>query len=260
MHSKWKMQKYYPEINDSILKAFYGSSEESLYWDEKHWERFDRIDLNDFFVKTQPDIEIQNCLFDGVPYTKCISVPPSDTYSKSACEMVQLIREIVDKCNCQPDYLHNLPERDFVQKFACSFFDNAKCVAQRIKRYVKKPRALNRTCLPACQSYEFKPVTIQYEEPSNTRKDTDQYFMRAVLRTTEEKVTFVEEHSTYSTNKFVTDVLVYLGLILALTAVCMQCWGRKSDGRKSGGNFSLYDESPIRKCEKIKRIFLIVWK
>ena len=196
-------------MNNYFIRAFYGSSEESLYWDEKNWEIFDRIDLNDFFVRTQPEIEIKNCLFDGslncdhlwktrktklgrcleldlypeyenkdssehnldfvagmnksdetygwfgekrglqlyynyytnimeeekkaftlqseltsivnfklfknsylgLPYTKCVYVPPSDTYSKSACEMTQLIRQIVDKCNCQPNYLHNLPER-----------------------------------------------------------------------------------------------------------------------------------------------------
>ena len=69
MHSMWKLQKYYPQINTTILRAFYGSADPMLNWDKNSWDEFNKIDLDEFFRKTMPDIKIFHCLFDSLNCT-----------------------------------------------------------------------------------------------------------------------------------------------------------------------------------------------
>ncbi|CAG5104038.1 Oidioi.mRNA.OKI2018_I69.chr1.g1062.t1.cds [Oikopleura dioica] len=69
MHSMWKLQKYYPQINTTILRAFYGSADPTLNWDKNSWDEFNKIDLDEFFRRTMPDVKIFHCLFDSLNCT-----------------------------------------------------------------------------------------------------------------------------------------------------------------------------------------------
>jgi len=70
MHSLWKMRKYYPQINETILKTFYGCEvNKHISWERESWEEFNKIDLDEFFQKTMPDIQILHCLFDSLNCT-----------------------------------------------------------------------------------------------------------------------------------------------------------------------------------------------
>lgn len=67
MHSKKKLERLYPNINDSVLKAFYGMPlNTELSYMKDAWHEFANIDLEKFYIDTMPDIVVEHCLFDSL--------------------------------------------------------------------------------------------------------------------------------------------------------------------------------------------------
>jgi len=163
------------------------------------------------------------------PYTPCresfladkyIIFKHEEVYKKSICEMRYLMEQVYQFCHCCPNYMHDQIFNDSHLESAplCTFYDNVRCVANVIDRngLTRTPEA----CKPACKSFEFNQDSIQYRiAPSNARGDF--YYMTGVFRTSEERVTIVEEQTVYTFDELIADIGGGLGLILGLSVIKM---------------------------------------
>jgi len=77
MHSRWKVEKFYPQVNLTMIRKLYGygvAKSSKLNWrDHKHqddnkdkWDEFNKINLTEFNLRTEPTFSIWRCKLHGL--------------------------------------------------------------------------------------------------------------------------------------------------------------------------------------------------
>ena len=92
MHSRYKINEFYPNVNMTVLKGIYGMRTR-LSDNVEDWADLNTIDLEEFYQKTMPDLVVDHCLFDTVDCRHILQVKKTKLGN---CLVFDLYQEIED--------------------------------------------------------------------------------------------------------------------------------------------------------------------